>query len=162
MNITELKSEAQRLGLSVAKKITYEQVSQCPCGNKHIASEISYRRGKYYRCSKCGYEGEVAKYKYQAIINWNNATRDTDRYKKHYAERMIKLFGKYDSDTSFWIRVYTDYYKDGTFSLGHLKEKLCQLESAESEWANHRNCKSYLASVEALKSVIWRIENGNI
>ena len=162
MNISELKAEADALGFSIAKKITYEKISRCPCGSKHIRSEIGYRGGKYYRCSKCGYESPVAKYKYQAIINWNNAVRDNDRYKKHYAERMTKLFEKYDSDTSFWVKWYTDYYKDGTFSLEHLKEKLRQLESVESEWVNHRNHKSYSSSVDALKIVLWRIENGEI
>ncbi len=69
---------------------------------------------------------------------------------------------KCDSDTSFWIKWYTDYYKDGIFSLEHLKEKLCQLKSVESEWENYRNYKSYYASVDALKVVIWRIENNNV
>ena len=162
MNIDELKAEANALGFSVTKKITYAKPLRCPCGSHYVLGEITIHRGKYYYCRKCGYKGEVAKYKYQAIINWNNAVRDKDRYAKHNAERMTKLFEKYDSNTAFWVKWYTDYYKDGIFSLEHLTEKLRQLESVESEWVNHRNHKSYSSSVDALKIVIWRIENGEI
>ena len=74
MNIEELRAEANRLGFSLNKKITYEKVLPCRCGSKHIRSEIVVR-GKYYRCADCGNTSEVAKTKYQAIINWNNAVK---------------------------------------------------------------------------------------
>ena len=64
-----------------------------------------------------------------------------------------------NSDISYYIEWYTDNYKDGTFSLEYLKEKLALLESVEHKWANHRNYNSYYASVDALKIVIRRIEN---
>lgn len=64
----------------------------------------------------------------------------------------------HNSDTSFWIEWYMDAYKNSIFSLEYLKEKLAQLESVEREWENHRNYKSYYASVEALRIVIRRIE----
>ncbi len=69
MNINELKAEANSLGFSLTKKITYEKVSRCRCGSKRILGGINYPHGRYYRCVDCGYRGDVAKYKYQAIIN---------------------------------------------------------------------------------------------
>ena len=82
MNINELKAEANALGYSIAKKITYEKVSKCQCGSKRIVSEINYPRGKYYRCTHCGYKSESAKTKYEAIQNWNKATNDFEKYKQ--------------------------------------------------------------------------------
>lgn len=91
MNINELKAEANRLGFSLSKKIVYEKVSRCCCGSKLVGCEISYPRGKYYRCVKCGYESKPAKYKYQAITNWNKAVNDTDAYLKYREEQTKKL-----------------------------------------------------------------------
>ena len=82
MNINELKAEANRLGFSISKKITYEKISKCQCGSKRIASEIGMR-SKYYRCTHCGYTSEPAKTKYEAIHNWNKATNDIEGYKKY-------------------------------------------------------------------------------
>ena len=92
MNIHELKAEANALGYSIAKKITYEKVSKCPCGSKRVASDIDMR-SKYYRCTHCGYKGEPAKTKYQAIINWNMATNDFDRYHKYLLGKIKTLNG---------------------------------------------------------------------
>ena len=97
MNIEELRAEANSLGYSLSKKITYEKVSRCCCGSKLVGCEIVVR-GKYYRCVKCGYEGEVAKTKYQAILNWNKAVRDTDAYHKYREERTKKLLEKWDKE----------------------------------------------------------------
>ena len=58
------------------------------------------------------------------------------------------------SDYLYYIQFYADNYKDGIFNLEHLEEKLCQLENEKSKWENHRNYKSYYASVAALKQVI--------
>ena len=96
MDISELKAEAQRLGFSISKKITYEKVSRCCCGSKLVRCEISYPRGKYYRCVKCGYKSKPAKYKYQAIINWNNAVRDFKAYHEYQEEKFKELMEKWD------------------------------------------------------------------
>ena len=95
MNITELKAEANALGYSISKKIIYEKPLRCPCGSRHWVSQEITTRGKYYRCPKCGYKGEVAKTKYQAIINWNKAVRDTDLYHKHREEEFKRLMEKW-------------------------------------------------------------------
>lgn len=98
MNINELKAEAKRLGFSISKKITYEKVSRCCCGSKLVGCEISYPRGKYYRCVKCGYKSKPAKYKYQAITNWNVATRDYNAWSKYNQERIQKLLMEKNHD----------------------------------------------------------------
>ena len=98
MNITELKAEANALGYSVTKKITYEKLLRCPCGNSRwVTSQLAMYGKKYYCCPKCGYKGEVAKYKYEAIQNWNNAARDYDAYKKHQDEKLKELMDKWRS-----------------------------------------------------------------
>lgn len=66
------------------------------------------------------------------------------------------------SDYFYYIRFYTDNYKNGTFSLDHLEEKLWLLESEKTKWENHRNYKSYFASVAALKKVINMITTKEI
>jgi hypothetical protein len=76
MTLEELKIEANKLGYSLCKQITYEKLSTCQCGSKRIASELWLHHTKYYRCTKCGLKGEPAKTKYQAIINWNNAVKE--------------------------------------------------------------------------------------
>ena len=76
MTLEELKTEANKLGYSLCKQITYEKLSTCKCGSKRIASELWYCRTKYYRCTKCGLKSEPAKTKYQAIKNWNNAVKE--------------------------------------------------------------------------------------
>lgn len=89
MNIEELRAEANALGFSIAKKIAYEKLCLCPCSPRsrgRIGCEIGVR-SKYYRCTLCGYKGEPAKYKYQAIMNWNKAVYDKERYKKHSDEK---------------------------------------------------------------------------
>lgn len=91
MNIEELKAEANALGYNLSKKIIYEQLCRCPCGSRHWVSQEVTCRGKYYRCPKCGYKGEIAKTKYQAIINWNEAVRDTNRYRQHREEKLQQL-----------------------------------------------------------------------
>lgn len=94
MNIEELKAEANALGFSISKKITYEKLSNCICSHRsrgRVVCEIAIHRGKYYRCTLCGYEGKVAKTKYQAIANWNRAVRDFDAYNKYQDERIKKL-----------------------------------------------------------------------
>lgn len=63
----------------------------------------------------------------------------------------------HNRDLSWWIEWYTDCYKMGAFSLEHLKEKLSDLESVESEWANHINRNLYYNSVKALRIVIDKI-----
>ena len=68
----------------------------------------------------------------------------------------------HESDLSFWIEWYSDCYATGTFSFWYLKDKLALLESVESEWANHRNYRSYYASVDALRIVIDRIDKEKI
>lgn len=98
MNIQELKAEANRLGFSISKKITYEKVLPCQCGCRGLVGcEITFR-GKYYRCLKCGYKGETAKTKYQAIINWNKAVRDTNLYQKHREEELKRLMEKWEKE----------------------------------------------------------------
>lgn len=82
MNIEELKTQANALGYNVSKKITYERLSPCKCGSKRIASEIGLLRGKYYRCTKCGFQGTPAKTKYQAIANWNADLRQSYNIKR--------------------------------------------------------------------------------
>lgn len=91
MNINELKAEANRLGFSIAKKITYEKVLPCPCGSKHWVRQEMTMRGKYYRCTECGYTSIVSKFKYEAIHNWNVAARDYNAWSKHNQERIQKL-----------------------------------------------------------------------
>ena len=76
MTLEEIKTEANKLGYSLCKQITYEKLSTCQCGSKRIASELWFRRTKYYHCTKCGLKGIPAKTKYQAIINWNNAVKE--------------------------------------------------------------------------------------
>jgi hypothetical protein len=91
MNINELKAEANALGYSITKKITYEKLLPCPCGNSRwVTSQIAVR-GKYYRCSRCDYTSKVAKYKYEAIQNWNKAVRDLGAYQKHQEEKFKEL-----------------------------------------------------------------------
>lgn len=92
MNINELKAEAKRLGFSLSKKITYEKPLRCPCGSHYVIGEIIIPRGKYYYCRKCGYKGEIAKTKYQAISNWNKAVSDTDAYLKYREEQTKNLW----------------------------------------------------------------------
>ena len=75
MNFEELKTEANALGYSLCKKITYEKLSTCKCGSRRITSELGIR-SKYYRCTKCGLKGNPAKTKYQAIANWNVAVKE--------------------------------------------------------------------------------------
>ena len=74
--LEELKIEANKLGYSLCKQITYEKLSTCKCGSRRIASDIGCHRTKYYRCTNCGLKGQPAKTKYQAIINWNNAVKE--------------------------------------------------------------------------------------
>ena len=74
MKLEELKTEANALGYSLCKKITYEKLSTCTCGSRRITSELGIR-SKYYRCTKCGLRGNPAKTKYQAISNWNEEVR---------------------------------------------------------------------------------------
>lgn len=76
MTLEELRSEANKLGYSLCKKITYEKVSTCKCGSKRIASELWLHHTKYYRCTNCGLKSQPAKTKYQAIINWNKAVKE--------------------------------------------------------------------------------------
>lgn len=76
MTLEELRSEANKLGYSLCKKVTYEKLSTCRCGSRRIASEIGYPRSKYYRCTKCGLKSEPAKTKYQAIRSWNKAVKE--------------------------------------------------------------------------------------
>ena len=92
MNIEELRAEANSLGYSLTKKITYEKPLKCRCSWQgwHMAYEVTFR-GKYYRCTQCGYAGEIAKTKYQAIANWNKAVNDTDAYLKYREEQTKKL-----------------------------------------------------------------------
>lgn len=70
MTLEELKTEANKLGYSLCKQITYDKLSNCQCGCKRI---MWAGYPKYYRCTNCGLKSKPAKTKYQAIINWNNA-----------------------------------------------------------------------------------------
>jgi hypothetical protein len=93
MNINELKAEANKLGFSIAKKITYEKLLPCLCSSRsrcRVVCEIGIH-SKYYRCTLCGYKGKPAKTKYEAISNWNKAVRDFDAYNKHQDDRIKKL-----------------------------------------------------------------------
>ena len=70
---------------------------------------------------------------------------------------------KYSESTlSFFVEWYTDCYTTGAFSFWYLKDKLALLESVEPEWTNHRDYRSYYASVDALKIVIDRIDKEEI
>lgn len=73
MTIEELKKEANKLGYNLTKKITYEKLEPCVCGEKRrIYQEISLSpKGKYYCCSKCGFKGDSANSWYKARENWN-------------------------------------------------------------------------------------------
>ena len=96
MDISELKAEANALGYSIVKKITYEKVSKCHCSHSSRVYYGTNGREKYYYCNKCGYKGEPAKTKYQAIINWNRATSDIKRHSDHMEKRtqeFIKIYG---------------------------------------------------------------------
>ena len=73
MTIEELKAEAEKQGYTLTKKITYAKIQKCVCG-KHPYQEISINpNGKYFRCAKCGLKGEIGRWNYQAIDNWNKA-----------------------------------------------------------------------------------------
>ena len=102
MDINELKAEAQRLGFSLSKKITYEKLLTCPCSYRsrnRIVCEIGFRT-KYYRCTLCGYKSKPAKYKYDAITNWNKASRDFDAYNKYRDEKIKKLMEKWNNENT--------------------------------------------------------------
>lgn len=77
MTYEELKLEAEKQGYTLTKKITYEKIKPCICGNKRIYSgidEFTFFKGKFgrfYYCSKSRRKGEIAKYLYQAKRNWN-------------------------------------------------------------------------------------------
>ena len=73
MTLEELAIEANKLGYSLCRKIHYEKVSICKCGSKKI---MWAGYPKYYLCTKCGFKGQPARTKYQAIINWNNAVKE--------------------------------------------------------------------------------------
>ncbi len=76
MTLEELATEANKLGYSLCKKVTYEKLSTCQCGSKRIASELWLHHTKYYRCTKCGLQGAPATTKYEAIKNWNKAVKE--------------------------------------------------------------------------------------
>ena len=78
MTLEELRSEANKLGYSLCKQITYDKLSNCQCGSKRIMWAVY---PKHYRCTKCGLKGQSAKTKYQAIINWNNAVKSAKNKK---------------------------------------------------------------------------------
>ena len=76
MTLEELKDEASRQGYTLTKKITYEPLKKCVCGNKRIYQDTTaYPEiyGKYYYCNKCKRKGEIAKTWYQARANWNKS-----------------------------------------------------------------------------------------
>lgn len=89
MKPEELRAEARQLGYSLVKQTTYDKLARCRCGGQPM-SQIALR-GKYYRCTKCKYESPKAKYKYQAIKNWNNAVQDIDSYEQHRLMRTAQL-----------------------------------------------------------------------
>lgn len=66
------------------------------------------------------------------------------------------------SEFLYYVNFYANNYKDGTFSLEYLEEKLWLLESERTKWENHRNYKSYYASVAALNKVINMITTKEI
>lgn len=78
MTLEELKKEAKLHGYCLTKKLKYEKIEPCVCGNKRIIQEISLKPnefGKYYYCSKCRLKCEVSKTNYQARINWNKIVK---------------------------------------------------------------------------------------
>ena len=62
------------------------------------------------------------------------------------------------SRVAFYVEFYMDAYQCGIFSLAHVKLKLKELEEVRSQWEEHINYVSYLASVEGLREVIAKIE----
>lgn len=95
MNLPELKAEANALGYSITKKITYEKLLRCPCGNSRwVTSQLAMYGKKYYRCSKCGYTGEPAKFKYQAIINWNKMASDIKQHREYMNQKTEEFINK--------------------------------------------------------------------
>ena len=76
MTKEKLKAEAEKQGYVLTKKIKYEKLEPCLCGNKRICSSLEVIDGKWvktYYCSKCHNKGKPAKYLYQAKHNWNEA-----------------------------------------------------------------------------------------
>lgn len=75
MTFEELKAEAEKQGYVLTKKIKYEKLKKCACGNsRSVYEEISISpRGKYFVCKNCKLKGEIARTLYKAIENWNFA-----------------------------------------------------------------------------------------
>lgn len=82
--------------IKLPKQVTYERLRNCSCGSKRIRCQTVWH-GKYYYCLDCGYKGEVAKYKYQAITNWNKATIDYKAYHQHQDERRKTLMERWNN-----------------------------------------------------------------
>ena len=73
MTLEELKAEANKQGYAISKKIVYEKLKPCTCGeSRRIQQELTINpSGKYYYCKNCGRKSEIANSWYQARINWN-------------------------------------------------------------------------------------------
>jgi hypothetical protein len=63
-------------------------------------------------------------------------------------------------DIKEWYDLYITGYSWGIYSLDHLKTKLNEWESKESDWVDKPDFESYCALVIGLRKAILEIERG--
>ena len=75
MTLEQIRSEAAKHGYKLAKEYPNTKLKPCICGNSRY-TRVTGLHTKAYRCMKCGFTADEAKYLYEAKIKWNECVEN--------------------------------------------------------------------------------------
>lgn len=78
MTLEELKAEAKKHGYKLTKEYPNTTLKPCICGSNRYMRMLGTHT-KYYKCIKCGFKADEAKYLYEAKLKWNECVANAKK-----------------------------------------------------------------------------------
>ena len=85
MTLAELRDDAKKHGYKLTKEYPNTALEPCVCGRKSFIRMLG-TYSKYYKCIKCGFKADEAKYLYQAKLKWNECVENARNQKSEVGE----------------------------------------------------------------------------